>query len=224
MIASAPTGPVEVPDLVRAFAAEPVAVWENELGGLTFRDVTSHDGDRYLKWNPVGSGIDLEDERARLAWAAPHTPVPEVLDLGRDDHGQVLVTRALRGAGAVTDTWLAQPDLAVRAIAEGLRAMHETLPVANCPWVWRDGGLDVVVCHGDPCAPNTIVGDDGRWSGHVDLGSLGTADRWSDLAVCSMSLDWNFGEGWQPLFFSVYGIERDEDSIRHYRALWNGEP
>ena len=219
MIASAPTGPVEVPDLVRAFSEAPEAVWENEIGGLTFRD-----GDRYLKWNPAGSGIDLEDERARLAWAAPHTPVPEVLDLGRDDHGQVLVTRALPGAGAVTDRWLAQPDVAVRAIAEGLRALHETLPVASCPWVWRDGGTDVVVCHGDPCAPNTIVGDDGRWSGHVDLGSLGTADRWSDLAVCSMSLDWNFGEGWQPVFFAAYGIERDEDRIRHYRALWNAEP
>ncbi len=218
MIARSPTGPVEVPDLVRAFAVDPTAVWENELGGLTFRD-----GDRYLKWNPLSTGLDLEDERARLAWAAPHTPVPEVLDLGRDDHGQVLVTRALPGAGAVSDRWLAQPDLAVRAIAEGLRALHETLPVARCPWVWRDGGADVVVCHGDPCAPNTVIGEDGRWTGHVDLGSLGTADRWSDLAVCSMSLDWNFGEGWQPLFFSAYGIERDEDSIRRYRALWNAD-
>jgi kanamycin kinase len=85
VIASAPTGPVEVPDLVRVLATEPVAVWENELGGLTFRD-----GDKYLKWNPLGSGIDLDDERARLAWAAPHTPVPEVLDVGRVRHYRAL--------------------------------------------------------------------------------------------------------------------------------------
>jgi kanamycin kinase len=29
---------------------------------------------------------------------------------------------------------------------------------------------ELVVCHGDSCAPNTLIGDDGRWSGHVDLG------------------------------------------------------
>ncbi len=34
-----------------------------------------------------------------------------------------------------------------------------------------------VVCHGDVCAPNTIIDDDRRWSGHVDLGALGVADR-----------------------------------------------
>ena len=37
----------------------------------------------------VGSGIDLEEERARLAWLAPRHPVAEVLDFGRDDHGEV---------------------------------------------------------------------------------------------------------------------------------------
>jgi kanamycin kinase len=216
VIASAPTGPVEVPGLVRAFVrGEPEAVWENELGGLTFRD-----GDRYLKWNPLGSGVDLEDERARIAWAAPHTPVPEVLDVGRDDHGQVLVTRALAGRSAV----LGEPAVAARAVGEGLRAMHEALPVATCPWVWREGDDDLVVCHGDPCVPNTIVGDDGGWTGHVDLGRLGVANRWADLAVASENLDLNFGEGWQPLFFDAYGIARDEDRIHHYRALWNDEP
>jgi hypothetical protein len=35
---------------------------------------------------------------------------------------------------------------------------------------------ELVVCHGDSCAPNTLIGDDGR-SGHVDLGELGVADR-----------------------------------------------
>src|SRR5690242_5385406 len=48
----------------------------------------------------------------------------------------------------------------------------------------------LVVCHGDACAPNTLLGDDGGWSGHVDLGALGVADRWADLAVATWSLDW----------------------------------
>ena len=28
--------------------------------------------------------------------------------------------------------------------------------------------------------------------GHVDIGDLGVADRWADLAIATMSLDWNF--------------------------------
>src|SRR5262245_4550806 len=36
--------------------------------------------------------------------------------------------------------------------------------------------------HGDACAPNTLLAADGRWSGHVDLGLLGIADRWADGA------------------------------------------
>ena len=35
----------------------------------------------------------------------------------------------------------------------------------------------LVVCHGEACTPNTLIDVDGRCSGHVDLSSLGTADR-----------------------------------------------
>ena len=223
ILANKPDGPVEVPEIVRAFSDEEAldAVWLNELGGLTFRA-----GDRYLKWNPLGNGVDLEDERARLAWAVTRHPVPEVLEFGRDDRGQLLVTRALDGEGAVTDQWRARPAEAVRAIAEGFRVLH-ALPAGECPFVceWAATDdipvLDVVVVQGDPCAPNTIVGVDGAFVGHVDLGSLGTADRWADLAVASMSLDWNYGPGWQDAFFEAYGVERDESRIQHYRALWD---
>lgn len=223
ILANRPEHPVEVPELVRTFVADPAAldaVWLNELGGLTFRD-----GDRYLKWNPRGSGLDLEAERVRLAWLAQRHPVPEVLDFGRDDDGQVLVTRALLGDGAVTDAWRARPRDAVRAIAEGLRVLH-SLPVAGCPFVctWAvtagTPAADLVIVQGDACAPNTIIGPDARFVGHVDLDAVGTADRWADLAVASMSLDWNYGPGWQDEFFAAYGIDRDESRIRHYRALW----
>lgn len=224
MVAGAPTGPVEVPDLVRSFAARiDDVVWANEVGGLTFVA-----GDRYLKWNPLGSGVDLDDERARLVWArALGHPVPVVLDLGRDDTGQVLVTRALDGSGAVTPFWLDRPEDAVRAIAAGYRALHDRLPVAACPfrtrWLPADApppADGAVVLHGDACAPNTILGVDGRFAGHVDLGALGVGDRWADLAIASLSLDWNYGPGWQELFFDAYGIARDEERIDRYRAAF----
>lgn len=220
-LACRPDHPVEVPELVRAFASgdELDVVWLNELGGLTFRD-----GGRYLKWNPLGSGVDLEDERVRLVWLVPRHPVAEVLEFGRDDHGQLLVTRALDGEGAVTEAWQARPREAVRAIAEGLRVLH-ALPVADCPFVchWAPASgvpaEDLVVVHGDACAPNTVIGPDARFVGHVDLGSLGVADRWADLAIASRSLDWNYGPGWQGEFFAAYGVGRDERRIRDYRAL-----
>ena len=45
----------------------------------------------------------------------------------------------------------------------------------------------LVVCHGDACVPNTLLDDVGRGIAHVDLAALGTADRWADIAVASMS-------------------------------------
>ena len=55
-------GDQPIPEVVRELAGDaPRAVWRNDLGGLTFRV-----GDRYLKWNPRTTGIDLERERRRL--------------------------------------------------------------------------------------------------------------------------------------------------------------
>lgn len=79
----------------------------------------------------------------------------------------------------------------------------------------------LVVCHGDACLPNTIIGDDGGWAGHVDLSKLGVADRWADLAVGSWSLEWNYGPGWSGLYFGTYGIEPDADRLAYYRLLWD---
>jgi kanamycin kinase len=78
-----------------------------------------------------------------------------------------------------------------------------------------------VVCHGDACAPNTLVGDDGRFSGHVDLGALGVADRWADLAIATWSTQWNYGPGWERPLLDAYGVEPDHERIRYYRLLWD---
>lgn len=82
----------------------------------------------------------------------------------------------------------------------------------------------LVVCHGDTCAPNTLITDDGRWSGHVDLGELGVADRWADLAVATWSLEWNYGPGWEPRLLAAYGVEPDPIRTAYYRLLWGLGP
>jgi kanamycin kinase len=78
----------------------------------------------------------------------------------------------------------------------------------------------LVVCHGDACAPNTLI-DEGAWSGLVDLGSLGVADRWADLAIATWSTEWNYGPGWEPALLDAYDIEPDPDRTAYYRLLWD---
>jgi kanamycin kinase len=240
-------------------------VWVNETGGRTFELRGSGGERRFVKWAPAGSGVGLEAEARRLRWARPYTPVPEVLEGGEDGEGSFLVLGALTGESAVSDRWRAEPERAVRALGEGLRALHEALPLEDCPFSWsaadradcarhrgRDGGLDpvrwhpehrhlsvdaalervavapaedrLVVCHGDACAPNTLVADDGSWSGHVDLGRLGVADRWADLAVATWSTVWNYGPGFEDLLLEAYGVEPDAERSAYYRLLWDLGP
>ncbi len=225
---------LEVPRIARALAGgrEPELVWRNDLDGLTFRI-----GDRYLKWNPRSTGIDLERERVRLEWLSVRHPAPRVVDHGVDGDAQWLLTEALPGGSAVGDRWRARRPEAIRAIAAGLRAIH-AIPVDDVPAAWateawvgrRPPSLGAcppvetpVLVHGDACAPNTLISDEGAWTGNVDFGDLAVGDRWADLAIASLSLDWNFGEGHQRELFDAYGIAPDEDRIRYYRALWELE-
>ena len=196
-----------------------------------------------MKWNPAGSGESLAEEARRIRWLAGRFPAPEVVGSGDDASGEWLATRAIHARSAVASPWLERPDVAVRAIAEGLRRLHEGLDPATCPFDWSVGRrlaeahaaghpipdelaapppVDrLVVCHGDPCAPNTLIDDDGAFRAIVDLGRLGVADRWADLAVVSMSLEWNYGPGFESLFFGAYGIEPDPVRVAYYCALWN---
>lgn len=81
-------------------------------------------------------------------------------------------------------------------------------------------GEDLVVCHGDYCLPNVLFVD-GRASGYLDLGELGVADRWWDLAVATWSLTWNLGEGFEDLFLAEYGTEPDAARTRFYRLMYD---
>jgi len=58
----------------------------------------------------------------------------------------------------------------------------------------------------------------------VDMATLGVADRWADLAVASWSLGWNYGPGWEPLFYQAYGVAPDAERVAYYRLLWELGP
>jgi len=169
-------------------------VWGNELGGLTFRI-----GDRFVTWNPLRTGIDLDRERLRLEWLNGRHPAPRVLAWGQDAQAQWLVTTAVPGEHAVGATWQARCRAAITAIAAGLRALH-AIATDDFPATWtteswvgrapaslgpRPHVHDPVLVHGDACAPNTLISAVGQWTGNVDFGDLAVGDRWADLAVAS---------------------------------------
>jgi kanamycin kinase len=241
---SSPSSPPPVPAVVRRLAAgRPVcAVWANQLGGITFRVGHPGAGTEFVKLIDSGTA-DFADEARRLHWAARYVTAPSVLDVGVDGDWAWLRTAGLPGLSAVHPRWLAAPDVAVRAIGAGLRLLHDRLPVASCPFDWSATGrlrlltpqsrehlrepptVDrLVVCHGDACAPNTLIDDEGRCCGHVDFDGLGVADRWADLAVATLSLGWNYPDRWwDEEFFAAYGVEPDPPRLEYYRRLWEAE-
>jgi len=266
MRAGPPGDDVSVPASVLVLAAgRPVrVVWRNGLGGLTCEIGAAADR-CFVKWTPNTSTLDPDKERVRLAWAIAFTAVPDVLDHGRNADGTWIVTSALPGESAVAERWKADPATAVATIGAGMRAFHDALPVAACPFSWSvedrladirrraalgriqpdrwhadhrhldlEGAIAIlerpppidrlVVCHGDACAPNTIIADDGRCAGHVDLGALGIADPWADLAIATWSTQWNYGAGWESALLAAYGIAPDDERTRYYRLLWDLGP
>ncbi|MCB8942192.1 MAG: aminoglycoside 3'-phosphotransferase [Ardenticatenaceae bacterium] len=83
----------------------------------------------------------------------------------------------------------------------------------------RPAEEDVVFTHGDYCLPNVMV-ENGRLSGFIDVGNAGLADRYQDLALCTRSLAYNFGAGWEKLFWQCYGVSQpDNDKLAFYRLL-----
>ena len=100
--------------------------------------------------------------------------------------------------------------------------IHQQLTVDDATRILQSPPLVgvAVVCHGDACAPNTII-EHGVWTGHVDLGAAGVADRWADLAVATWSTEWNYGPGWDGPLLDAYGIEADPERTAYYRLLWD---
>ena len=241
---SIPDAGEPVPPRVRDLAGDAALtpVWRNGIGGVTFRT----DDGRYVKYGPRNEESSMAEEAERLAWAGGFVPVPRVLEVGRDEDHEWLVTVALAGESAVAPRWTidsGRSEIAVRAIGRGLRAFHDALPVDSCPFDWgvearvanaaRRGirlpadlrkapRIDrAVVCHGDACSPNTILDEEGRITGHVDVGALGVADRWADIAVAAMSTEWNYGPGWEATLLDAYGVAPDPERQAYYRSLWN---
>ncbi len=83
---------------------------------------------------------------------------------------------------------------------------------------------ELVLSHGDFCLPNIFL-KDGRLSGYIDLGRMGIADKWQDIALCYRSLLHNYcGKYGEKVdvdinpeaLFEELGIEPDWDKLQYY--------
>lgn len=87
---------------------------------------------------------------------------------------------------------------------------------------------DLVLTHGDFCLPN-IFTDGSRITGFIDLGKMGPADRWQDIAVAIRSLEHNFSGKYSDgityfdfkpqMLLDKLGIDMDGTKNRYYRLL-----
>ncbi len=87
---------------------------------------------------------------------------------------------------------------------------------------------DSAFSHGDFCLPN-LFADKDKVTGFIDLGKMGIADRWQDIALCYRSLKHNFEgkynggklyEGYYPeMLFEKLGVKPDWEKLKYYILL-----
>ena len=126
-----------------------------------------------------------------------------------------------RLAVTIPEALAAEPDLA-DLDAERVGWSRERL-VAEL-LATRPAEEDLVVCHGDLCLPNVLLDPETvRVTGVIDVGRLGVADRWVDLALATRSIDNDrnpqYGPGTDARYLASYGIAPDEPKINFYRLL-----
>lgn len=101
-------------------------------------------------------------------------------------------------------------------------------PEALLRWLYDNKPKEEpVLSHGDFCLPNIFI-HDGKFSGFVDVGRMGIADRYQDISLCYRSLHHNFSGiyGGKPysgydesMLFEALDIKPDFDKIRYYILL-----
>ena len=72
--------------------------------------------------------------------------------------------------------------------------------------------------HGDTSLPNIFSFDD-KFSGFIDVGECGIADKWFDIAICEKSIRRNFGEKYVSKFYKKLNIVPDRNKIDYYLLM-----
>jgi kanamycin kinase len=192
-------------------------------GRLSVPEVIDYGTDANTEWlllSPL-PGRDATDDELR---ADPSTLVPLLARGLHSFHERLRVTecpfdfrvgtalahvRKRHGDGIFDDNYDWHEEFAHYSGAEAVARLEELRPADE----------DLVVCHGDYCFPNVLI-ENGQVVGYLDVGELGVADRWWDIAVGAWSSVWNLGPGFEELFYASYGVAPDDRRIEFYRLLY----
>lgn len=209
-------------------------------------------GNLYVKVSATRGQLDAEADRLRWLGIAG-LPVPEVVEYGTQDDYSWLVTTEVPGRSAAAAWPSDQREKVIDALADITQILHG-LNIEDCPYdrslavtmpaAIRASGQtgtslqlldssyatfphdeDLVVCHGDLCLPNVIINPTkSTVAGLIDVGRLGRADRYADLAVTSRSIESTqnpqFGPEHSARYLARCGVQPiDTDRVTFYRLL-----
>ncbi|HZX01832.1 aminoglycoside 3'-phosphotransferase [Kribbella sp.] len=128
-------------------------------------------------------------------------PLAEVIASAAD-----VVRRGAVNPAFLTDEWrkVAPEELLAEVVAES---------------TYVESVLEPVVCHGDACLPNIFFDPDTlEVTGLIDLGRLGIADRYADLALTTIQLHDEWCADPAP-FLEAYGVPDPDPRRLHFFRL-----
>ncbi len=84
----------------------------------------------------------------------------------------------------------------------------------------KDNRFDEELCfsHGDTSLPNIFALKD-QFTGFIDVGECGIADKWFDIAICEKSIVRNYGKKYVSKFYEELNIVRDDNKVNYYLLL-----
>ncbi len=77
---------------------------------------------------------------------------------------------------------------------------------------------ELVFSHGDVSLPNLFTNNN-SFSGFIDVGECGIADKWFDIAIAVKSIKRNFGDDAVIEFYKQLGIVEDSFKVNYYLLL-----
>jgi kanamycin kinase len=151
--------------------------------------LTAPDGTiRFAKVDRAGRYPTLWAEAERMRWAGRYLPVPSVVSIERIGTTSVLVTEALPGRDATDPSWHRDLTALVAALGRGLRAFHDAVEPARCPFLFD---LEHALDHVRRRVAEDDIDPGGFHEEHRDLSPsralarLEASRPWSeDLVVC----------------------------------------
>jgi aminoglycoside 3'-phosphotransferase II len=153
---------------------------------------------------PPEAKVDMAAAALRRLHALPLGACP--FDRGL---GSVLASAATRLAAGLVDEDDFDAENVGRSGQDLLADLQTTQPAV----------ADIVVTHGDAGFAN-LMADGDTFSGFIDCGRLGKADRYQDLSIVARDIAEDLGGEWLAPFFAAYGLQTiDSPRLSYYRNL-----